>query len=237
MGRIADFFWPTLERLSQGETEAAASALVADLNAIHAIESASSSLLEEARRLTDQETATRASIETRGGIYLATIGTLIPIIVFVADAVTTGTSTTIQNIIIIIMSVVASLYLFGAGRWALKALAIDSYHRFGVSDFRATFASKTPELVLAKALLQAVRHNRAVINQRVTSIRITQMFIWRAVVVLIGLLLVAVIPNSVSRLIWPPEQTTIAVCRFTSQDAPAVGGEFFDLCRMEPAER
>jgi hypothetical protein len=235
MGRVADLFWPTLERPSQEQKEVAATALAADLNAIHAIASSSPSLLEEARRLTDQEADTRASIETRGGIYLATIGTLIPVIVFVADAVTSGTSTTIQNIVIIVLSVVASLYLFGAGRWSLRALAIDNYHRFGVSDFRTTFAFKAPDLVLAKNLLQAVRHNRAVINQRVTAIKMTQMFIWRAVVILICLLLVAVIPNSVSRLIWPPEQTEIAVCRLTSENVPAAEGEFFDLCRMERA--
>lgn len=231
---VTDVPWPTLERPTKDEIKATKDMLEADLNAIHAIESEDPALLEEARRLTDQAEATRASIETRGGIYLATIGTLIPVVVFVADSVTSGTDTTLQNTAIIVLSIVASLYLFNGGRWALKSLGVGNYHRFGVSDFKPTFAEDKPGRALAQQLLKALRHNRSLINARVSAIKMAQMYIWRAVVVLICLLLVALIPNSVTRLFWPPQQNLIAVCRSDSDYGRADEG-LLDFCRLESA--
>lgn len=232
MSRFTDFFWPTLERASLDHQENAATALTADVKSIAAITASDASgptLLEEARRLTDEEGNTRSSVEARGGIYLATIGTLIPIIIFVADLLTVGMVPFSLGVLNIALSLIAIAYLVGAMRWSFKALSVGTYHRVSVRDIPVIAIAADPSLKLTKDLLEAVRRNRPAINAKVTAIKMAELFIWRSIIVLLILLAVSQVPNGFVVNLLGMREEQVVVCRF---DANATN--YFGACKLLP---
>lgn len=215
MSRFTDFFWPTLERPSREDQEDAEMALEADIKSIAAIAASDANgllLLDEARRLNDDESTTRSSVEARGGIYLATIGALIPIVIFVADALTGDSVPLPVSIAKIVLSLIAIAYLVGALRWSFKALSVGTYHRVGVRDVPTIAATADPALSLTKELLEAHRRNRPAINAKVTAIKMAELFMWRSIMVLLALLAASQVPSGIVGNLLGLEQEQMVAC-------------------------
>lgn len=234
MIRFTDIFWPTLERENRDQRENAATALAADISSIAAITVADASgptLLDEARRLMDEEGNTRSSVETRGGIYLATIGTLIPIVIFVADAVSVDATPFPLDVLKIVLSLVAIAYLVGALRWSFKSLTVGTYYRVSARDIPNLALAADPSLQLTKELLEAVRRNRPAVNAKVTAIKMAELFIWRSIIVLLVLLAVSQVPSSFAGNLLSMSGEQMVVCRLDENAA-----DYFWACKLLPED-
>lgn len=233
MSKFTDFFWPTLEMPTLEERDAEDLALETDLKAISgmsiSVPENLAVMLDEARRLTEEEEGTRSSLETRGGVYLATIGTLIPIVIFVADALTGDDAPLPFDAAKVILSLFAIAYLLGALRWSFKALAVGTYHRVGVRDVPVIAADADPGLSLTRQLLEALRRNRPVVNGKVTDIKLAEMFMRRSIIVLLLLLAVSHVPSGVVGELLGLQKDQIVACKLDADE-----GDYFGACKLLP---
>ncbi|WP_322994096.1 hypothetical protein [Castellaniella sp.] len=200
IAEVRDIFWPMLDKLTPSAIAQRSQALENDLAAIKALKVAKAEdaavLLDEARRLVDAEKATRATLETRAGIFVAAIGALIPILIFASEALEPATRAPIPHALRITVSVFASVYLAGALWWAFQVFKVRLYYVVSTNDLVTVASLESIREGLLKELLNSVRKNRDEINSKVHAIRMTQWLLWRSALCFLLLLTVHLIPDA-----------------------------------------
>lgn len=198
--KVRDVFWPMLDKPTPKAIAQRSQALEDDLASIESLKAAEADdaavLLDEARRLVDTQQATRATLETRAGIFVAAIGTLIPILIFASEALESATRGPMPHALRVTASVFASTYLAGALWWALQVFKVRRYFVVDTKDLvKVALVPATGEALL-KELLKCIRQNRDEINSIVDAIRMTQWLLWRSALCFLLLLAVQIIPDA-----------------------------------------
>ncbi|RXE47301.1 hypothetical protein [Chromohalobacter israelensis] len=157
--------------------------------------------LEEARRVFDAEQERRRGADTKAGIYLAAITTLMPILVTVFPSLwdeqgNKGLSITLLGIFVCALS-----YLVRAGLWALQTIKVSAAAQLGAGDIADSFNSDCPEEKLVKHLLTAVVFNYNGTNKKVSYIKMTHEYLLRALFCFAAFLAV--------QAVWPVAAWTI----------------------------
>jgi hypothetical protein len=187
MSKIRDLFWPTLE----GET---AEQVPAD--EIEAIRQADLSqqaalALSEAQRIASDEEERRKTAEAKASNFLLVAAALVPLLTYLETAIWDAKLGTAPKWLTLIILSLAVAYLIGAVVWALRTVAVGTYHRVGSNDvLRIWRAGHNRDENLARETLIAVRSNQGEINRKVSAVKMTHLFMVRAVLVFCSLLLV-----------------------------------------------
>ncbi|WP_109505046.1 hypothetical protein [Pseudomonas aeruginosa] len=136
--------------------------------------------LEEARRLFDAEHERRRGADSKAGLYLAAITTLMPILASILPGLWDKQISTCQRGVQLGIFLLALLFLMRAGLWALKTIKISASTVVTPGDIADSFNSDGAEECLAKKLLSAVIQNYTGTNQKITCIKMTHEFLLRA---------------------------------------------------------
>ncbi|HGN4398919.1 TPA: hypothetical protein ACKS4S_001187 [Pseudomonas aeruginosa] len=136
--------------------------------------------LEEARRLFDAEHERRRGADSKAGLYLAAITTLMPILASILPGLRDKQISTCQRGVQLGIFLLALLFLMRAGLWALKTIKISASTVVSPGDIADSFNSDGAEECLAKKLLSAVIQNYTGTNQKITCIKMTHEFLLRA---------------------------------------------------------
>ncbi|HCT6673933.1 TPA: hypothetical protein OT555_003335 [Pseudomonas aeruginosa] len=136
--------------------------------------------LEEARRLFDAEHERRRGADSKAGLYLAAITTLMPILASILPGLWDKQISTCQRGVQLGILLLALLFLMRAGLWALKTIKISASTVVTPGDIADSFNSDGAEECLAKKLLSAVIQNYTGTNQKITCIKMTHEFLLRA---------------------------------------------------------
>jgi hypothetical protein len=182
---LTDYIWPTLAPLTTIERQTAETGLARDLAAIDGCSFAPSgvSVLEAARKLSEDEEARRLGAEARASTYLLVIAALIPLLTYLEGTVWGQTFGQAPRWLSLAVLGIAILYLLGAGRWAFRTLGVTAYDRIDASDLVAIAgqAQAAFEEALAKKILVVTRRNRDAVNAKVTGIKMCHLFLRFAV--------------------------------------------------------
>ena len=182
MFNLREFFWPKLEPLSQSQI---ATAHQRDLAAIQQIRRQSWRLdtdtaLEEARRLNEAELERRKTVDTKAATYLTVVGVLTPILSTFGPSLSDAKASLAFRLISSFLLILAVAYLVRAGLWAFHALRVGVSHRVDTFELTAMWSRPSPKKALIGQLLEAAYRNRTPVNEKVSSIKMTDEFLVRA---------------------------------------------------------
>ncbi len=171
-----DLFWPTLVEDSQSIKK---ELLKKDLEIISGLSAVSSTniILDESRRLYDQEQERRSTIDSKAGVYLAASTALIPILLSLAPLVVKleiPIKLTLSNTLsfaAIVTFVLALTILVRCVMWSHKALKVSPFHLLNWKQLITHDDTLTLELQLIKKLLSTLRHNYDLTNDTATSVK------------------------------------------------------------------
>ncbi|NQY82677.1 MAG: hypothetical protein HRT36_06630 [Alphaproteobacteria bacterium] len=197
------FIWPTLGNCDDKETENDIKIIKED--GIQFIKDSTwknkpEIFLEEARRLRDNESARRASAETKGKIYLGATLALISVGFSVSDLTTfkhlftnlnTGTNFSSGFFVLgFIIYSVSTLF------FAFEILKVSSYRRVDIKEIVKAAKSNKPFDRLIREILLSVRWDRTTINQKIGLVRVTEGHFKRMVFMfIVGLFLWGIWPQ------------------------------------------
>lgn len=138
--------------------------------------------LFEARRLNDQETARRQGADTKAATYLVLVGALMPLLATL-DGIWTDGLKGAPNWASLPLVLVATLYLFAAGYWAIETLRVSITHRVDSDELQRAWRERgDPRRRLVIDLLSAARLNRNGVNDKVSKIRLSHEHLLRSFV-------------------------------------------------------
>lgn len=187
-----NFVWPTLDRLTVKERN--------ELDRINkedevAINSAillrdNGVLLEEARRLGQEEEERRRGTETKAINYLLAATALLPLVGALLGSVFEHKAGPAPSLIILPIIIVGVVYILGFAYWTFKTISVSQYHRIDARELIDTWKNLTdPVQVLIRKILVATRRNRDTINAKVSAIKMAHLFLLR-VLFAFGLLII-----------------------------------------------
>lgn len=142
-------------------------------------------LIEEARRLTDAETARRTTADTRATTYLAVMGVLAPILATLAPGGVGVKTSIVHSAITLVLFTAAGLYLLRFGIWSFRAVQVSTGARVDAVDLIKIWEDKDPRVKLAKRLLFCVRWSRRAVNYKVSCIKMAHEYGVRALIVFV----------------------------------------------------
>jgi Ca2+/H+ antiporter len=195
ISNILDFIWPHVGKMPDDET------LNDDLAYIDTVSwgGDAATLLEEARRLRDTETARQMSAETKSQIFLAALLALIPVLVSLTehDAFKEVLKSSYWYAITAFgMFILGIAYGVGAFVSSFRALSVRGYHRVDLDEFVAGSKKVNPVEYLAKEILKSVRSDRSNINHKIGYVIVTHQLLFRmAGALLLALTLVVLVPK------------------------------------------
>ncbi|PTP75244.1 hypothetical protein [Vibrio splendidus] len=171
-----DLFWPTLV---QNPKSIKRELLEKDLDIISGLSTVSSTniILDESRRLYDQEQERRSTIDSKAGVYLAASTALIPILISLAPFVVKleipirFTLSTTFSFLAITALVLALTILVRCVIWSHKALKVSPFHLLNWKELITHDDTQTLELQLIKKLLSTLRYNYDLTNDTATSVK------------------------------------------------------------------
>lgn len=181
MKKLLQVVWPRPERFPadlHAETLKNDDALDQSILGLKDLGGSDASLyLEAARHITAYEDKRKAGAETRATTFIAAVAALIPLMTWAIGS--TAPSVTCSSgwgcYLWTGVFTLAVLYFITAAYWALKTLAVASYHVIGVEDI---VQFKEKRLNLQKVLIQQTllqgRRNRDTINTKLTFIKVAQ---------------------------------------------------------------
>jgi hypothetical protein len=182
MFNLRELFWPRLEPLSQSQID---SAHQRDQTAIQQIRRQSwrrdtDAALEEARRLNEAELERRKTVDTKAATYLTVVGVLTPILSTFGPSLSDAKESLAFRLISALLLILAVAYLVSAGLHAFHALRVGVSHRVDTSELTAIWSRPSPKRALIRQLLEAVYRDRNPVNEKVSSIKMTDEFLVRA---------------------------------------------------------
>lgn len=192
-----EFFWPKLEPFTPEQETAMASrdkqsdTLIRSFNP----KKQAAVALDEARRLNDVENERRRSADQKATTYLAFVAAILPLILTVTTAFWDKKAGNVPLWLNISLLIVAILYTLRAGKWAFEVLKVTASHRLGVSDFDKAWKQTEPTTHLTQSIMQTIRLNEAGTNEKVSGIKMTHAFLFRAFIAFFLLLVV--------NILWP----------------------------------
>lgn len=152
-------------------------------------------VLDESRRIFDAEVDRRRGADAKAGIYLAAITALIPVLVSLLPTLWSDKSSKWLGCISLLLFGLAVAFLLRAGAWAFRTLKVAGFAQLGPGELALTWKESLPKAGLAKQLAHAVLHNYALVNEKVTGIKMTHEYLLRAFLAFTILL--------VLQVVWP----------------------------------
>lgn len=131
-------------------------------------------VLEELRRLYDQEIDRRASADNKAGIYIASITALLSILVPLLPNILNFDQVTLPSILSYIFIFLSLCGLFRAAYWSNKVIGVSRYFVLGWQDILKARNSKNTSNRLIEEILNSLIRNYELNNEKVTSIKMTQ---------------------------------------------------------------
>ncbi|MDE0397764.1 MAG: hypothetical protein OXL96_08185 [Candidatus Poribacteria bacterium] len=199
-----EFLWPCLEREDQEKISKRKEHLKNIVDGIETVRWRSlDTVLEEIRRLTAREDERRKTAETKATIYLAVLAAIVPLSAsFVEDLVKfLEPSDDWQFFVLVFISLLAIAYLLAAGVWTFRTIEVSGYHRVEVEDLFRLGIEREIKLALSRKILATVMKNRAVVNRKVTNLRMAHAFIIRlfvSIVLISSFPLILTVVNRIS---------------------------------------
>lgn len=181
---VLDFFWPTLENSSSDdiqkcdESRAADKALVA--NAHWAADP--QFYLDEARRMFDDEQDRRRHADAKATNYLLVAAALVPVLTYLEGLVWGEKIAAAPRWLGLLMLMFALAYVINFGRWAFNALRLTAYATTGVRDLAkiSMHQLKVSKSRLVTHIVENVRWNQDVTNEKLTAVKMAHEFLYRA---------------------------------------------------------
>jgi len=131
-------------------------------------------VLEELRRLYDQEIDRRASADNKAGIYIASITALLSILVPLLPNILKFDKVTFSSTLSYIFIFLSLCGLFRAAYWSNKVIGVSKYFVLGWQDILRAGNSKNTTIRLIEEILISLVRNYELNNEKVTSIKMTQ---------------------------------------------------------------
>ncbi len=203
--KLIHFFWPYLEDSTPEKLEKATIERVDKLNKhIAKIKSTNwsantSTALEEARRIAEEEDRRCLTSESKASIILTIIvaltSLLIPLLIYIkAYILSDEAGSETLKWITVFFSSMALLYIAMASRWALKVIKVDNYERINSKDLVKIWQNESSIIEdLVSETLISTRKNYHTINKKVTANKMAYAFLLRALVALFCLPIVQLI--------------------------------------------
>ena len=171
-----DLFWPAL---SQNSNCIKRELLEKDLEQINGLSAngATGIILDESRRLYDQEQARRATIDSKAGVYIAASTALIPILISLAPVVIKlemlleFNILSVLNLLTIAVFMLALIMLVRCVIWSHQALKVSPFHLLSWKELLKHNNTKALQLQLVKNLLNTLRKNYDLTNDTVTCVK------------------------------------------------------------------
>lgn len=192
-----DWFWPTLSA-SKGEADELRKQ---DLEFIKEFSETQSSdiILDEARRLYDQEQARRAVIDSKAGIYIAIATALIAILLSLAPLLIDVRVpidyqlTSFLDVLTVLTLILSWIALIRCTLWSHQALKVSAFHQLNWKILITSDANIALDLQLIKKLLTCLRCNYDLTNDAATSVKmahalVTSAWLWLIISMLSRLL-------------------------------------------------
>ena len=195
MSWFTDIFWPTLERLSPTEKAAREAATEDNLTAIRnaAWGEDTERALREAHNLQTAEDERRRSTEGKASTYLLVIAALVPLLTYLEGTVWGQTFGTAPRWLSLLVLGFAVLNLVGASRWAFRTISVSAYHSVDGGELARLWINNDRSSALVRESLLATRRNRDAIDDKVSAIKMTHLFLRRAIYAFAILLLIQVL--------------------------------------------
>lgn len=193
-----DLFWPTLSQDSQSIKR---ELLEKDLELITGLSTndATGILLDESRRLYDQEQARRSTIDSKAGVYIAVSIALITILLSLAPVViklkipVKFNLLSVLDLLTIAVFMLALTILVRCVMWSHKALKVSPFHLLNWKELITHNNTKTLQLQLVKKLLSTLRKNYDLTNDTVTCVKMAHALLTSAMFWLIAGILIQTI--------------------------------------------
>ncbi|MHC3823263.1 hypothetical protein [Pseudomonas sp. G3-19] len=201
MNRIREFVWPILEKQTVAEAQALSdseSKLRASIQQDNWSPGAAVAL-DEARRLYDAEAERRRSADTKAGIYFAAITALVPVLTSLIPSIWNDKASAIFSGASLLIFALAICYLVNAGLWAFHTLRVSQFNQIHSSDLVRLAGSSESPTTLIKEITLAIHLNYPLVNEKVTCIKMTHVFLLRAFLTFALLMVI--------QGLWPPVTT------------------------------
>jgi hypothetical protein len=185
-----DLFWPTLTRNNNNITDKVNEDICKIKN--FKSKSARTVVLDESRRLYDQEQNRRSTTDSKAGIYIAISTALIATLLSLTPLIISGERPIVSNVIIFCSLSLSIITLSRCAMWSHKALQVSSFYQLDWKVLISSRSTKKLEIYLAKQLLCNLRKNYELTNEAVTCIKmahalVTSAWIWFFICILVRL--------------------------------------------------
>ncbi|MDR9767201.1 hypothetical protein RJP56_14150 [Shewanella baltica] len=184
-----DLFWPKLTRSNINNK------INDDIYKIKNLKSsfATAVMLDEARRLYDQEQNRRSTADSKAGIYIAVSTALITILLSLTPLIMSSERQMALELIIFFSLSLSAINLIRCVVWSHKALQVTSFYQLDWKVLISSKNSKALELTITKEILCNLRRNYELTNEAVTCIKmahalVTSAWIWFFICILARLL-------------------------------------------------
>lgn len=206
-----DYIWPYLEKGSETTPEDQEKETISKINEINKkidkIKTANSNrnfissillgsnndnddfLLEEARRLYDHELSRKQATDNKGGIYIAATLAFMSLLIALFPLILSYNSNTEAKVLSYFLFILSLVNIFRALLWARKALSVSEIYTLHVDDLFSCQDEEKPSLELTKVILHATLKNYNKVNEKVTSIKMTEVLLRNAAIYFISLLI------------------------------------------------
>ncbi|GIU32525.1 hypothetical protein L2719_10125 [Shewanella schlegeliana] len=186
----ADLFWPTLTRNNNNIADKVNEDICKIQNSKP--KSARTVVLDEARRLYDQEQNRRSTTDSKAGIYIAISTALIPTLLSLTPFIMSGERPIVLNFIILCSFLLSIITLSRCALWSHEALQVSPFYQLDWKVLISSKSTKKLEICLAKQLLCNLRKNYELTNEAVTCIKmahalVTSAWIWLFICILVRL--------------------------------------------------
>lgn len=198
MNKFREFFWPVLEKKTAAEAQAERDSEATFRASIQGddLGPGVDVALDEARRLYDAEAERRRSADTKAGIYFAAITALVPVLTSLIPSIWNDKASIFFSGTSLLIFALAVCYLVNAGLWAFHTLKVSRFNQIHSSDL-VSVAGKDKFLTkLAKEIMLAIHLNYPLVNEKVTCIKMTHVFLLRAFLTFALLMVI--------QGLWPP---------------------------------
>lgn len=191
--KLWQLIWPSIEPLKPAELANDRQETMNDTAEIRAmsVQQNQEQFLEAARGVQEVEAGRKAAAETRAAMYITATAALIPLLTWIVTngpAECGAESWPLWRTGFFAASVI---YLMGAAYWSLKAMSVTAYHCIAVETLMKIHKSgEDLTAALTRETLLIARRNRDAINEKITYVKVTQEWFFRAVAVQ-GFLLIA----------------------------------------------
>ncbi len=178
-----DLIWPRLEAQCQ---EARRSRLESDLRDIEGAtwQADPEKALAVARADEKREDERRATADTKASNFLLAIVTLIPLLTYLESIVWEhrfGAAPRWLGLCLLVFLGISVLFLLGAGRWAFKALNVSTYHKLSAAECKDIWQTQNRNDRLINEIFKNTRRNSEVVNDKVSCIKMTHIFLGRSI--------------------------------------------------------